>query len=416
MYKTSKNTKTLTMHKQSMLQKPVKLKDTAANNKDIIPCIKYTPFLLSSDLPQKAKHLFRKPSHLRTQCELDYLQQFTLQIKCFWQYSHDIRCQLARVLYYQPLAKGDVVIYEGTVGSNIYYIITGTVYIAQMDPSNGGSSIVIGHMGPGAYLGELALMHEGSKRKATVVCKRRSEFLTLSRKDFEVVLKKSHNEEWRLRVNLIHNHSVFNGWKETALRAITEGSSFVDYPPNTVIIKDLSSLSDYIYLVVQGSCQIVYKLKMKEFQDDIQRRRRLIMSSLGEEASIKGMTVRKWVCIYTIRSGDMFGVGEGNPGTSVLSSHRVKCLVINRHTVLKHDICGSIAILMNDLNGTFPSTDVVFGKYIEQCQWNDYKKFIIHQTMSLTKYGTMKLPPVIRTTGKFLKKSDLVAKQSKENY
>ena len=59
-----------------------------------------------SNLTQNAKALLIKPSWMRSKSDLEYLQQFTLRLKCFERYSMFVRRQLAEVLFYHSFEKG----------------------------------------------------------------------------------------------------------------------------------------------------------------------------------------------------------------------------------------------------------------------------------------------------------------------
>lgn len=341
------------------------------------------------ELSMKAKTLLQKPSHLRTQSELDYLKQFTLRLKCFWSYSYSIRYQLIHALYYQSLNKGSIV---HTDQGGLIYMISGSVRIVKK--SHKGVDIVVGHIGPGCELTR--------DNKTSLICKTDIELLYVRKTDLESILKTDCDVALELKINLICEHHLFSEWTKITIAAIAESSSFVKYSPNSIIVKDLSKLSDYIYLVVQGSCHVVQKLKMRELQDYQQKRTHFIMPLSPD--NYKGMVVRKWVSLYALNPGDVFGMGEGNTGTCVLSKHHIKCLAINRHVLLKHDRYGRIAILRDDITRVFPSVNTIFEKFIEWCQWNEYKKDIYTTIMSKEE-ASFKLPPIIKTTGKYLDSS-----------
>ena len=356
-------------------------------------------------LTSKAKTLLIKPSWLRTQEELHYLQQFTLHLKCFERYSLLVRRELAKVIIYQSLEKGRVVIRQGDVGFNFYFIVSGSVLVEvlQEDPITGTkNNHIVGELGPGSSFGELALLHE-TKRRATIVCKENSEFLTLDKPDFENVLRVSHEIEWNTRITILQNHPLLADWSETALQTIAESSNLVEYPPNTIIIKDLSqtAITDFVYLIVKGTCKVVQKLKMMEYMDYERKERHLYLPPLEGSSLLQDKcTIHKWLCLRTLGHGEFFGLGEGGPSISILSNQKVECLAIRKMMLLKQDRKKCFLSLKHDLCSLYPSQDVVFGKYIEQCQWKDYKKTVIQDTLEKLGTSSYGSKPLYRTIGK----------------
>ena len=356
-------------------------------------------------LTSKAKTLLIKPSWLRSQEELKYLQQFTLHLKCFERYSLLVRHELVKVIIYQSFEKGRVVIRQGDVGFNFYFIISGSVLIEilQEDPITGTKhNHIVGELGPGSSFGELALLHE-TKRRATIVCKENSEFLTIDKTDFEKVLRVSHEIDWNTRITILQNHPLLADWSETALQTIAESSTLVEYPPNRVIIKDLSqtALTDSIYLIVKGTCKVVQKLKMEEYIDYEHKERHLVLPPLeGPSLLQEKCTICKWLCLRTLGHGEFFGLGEGEPSISILSNQKVECLAISKMMLLKQDRKKRFLSLKHDLSSLYPSQDVVFDKYIERCQWEDYKKTIIQDTLEKLGMLSYESTPLYRTIGK----------------
>ena len=136
---------------------------------------------------------------------------------------------LRSFLFYHSFEKGRVIIRQGDQGFNFYFILSGSILIeVQQDPQTGTKhNNIMGELGQG-----LALLHE-SKRRATIVCKEDSEFLTIDKPDFEKVLRLSHEMEWDTRMNILQNHPLFTDCSLNALQMVAEASTIIEYPPNT---------------------------------------------------------------------------------------------------------------------------------------------------------------------------------------
>ena len=345
-----------------------------------------------SILTPKAKALLQRPSHTRSKQELEYLEQFTLRLKCFDRYSKFVRKQLAGVLLYQQFEKGRVVIRQGDKGFNFYFIVSGGVLIEvqEEDPTTGGKHInIMGELGPGASFGELALIHE-TKRRATIVCKEDTEFLTIDKPDFDAVLGLSHEMEWNTRMNILKSHPYFKDWSTSSLQMVAEGSRIHEYPPNSIIIKNLalSKDNDVIYLVVKGTCNVVQKLKMLEYDNEDLREKTVVLPPIGDPCLRQKNVVRRWLVVKRIFPGEMFGLGEGGPDISVITDQRVDCLAINKMVIARNDTRNALSA---NLCGLYPSRDFVFKKYIDLCQWKEYRHKAVKEAISKGNYQQQKI-------------------------
>jgi len=108
-----------------------------------------------------------------------------------------VRKELARVLYYETFEAGRVIIRQGDLGFNFYFIVSGNVLVeVQEEDQMTGKKLntIVGDLGSGSAFGELALLHD-ARRRATVVCKENSEFLKVDKPDFDMVLRKNYERE-----------------------------------------------------------------------------------------------------------------------------------------------------------------------------------------------------------------------------
>lgn len=72
----------------------------------------------------------------------------------------------------------------------------------------------------------------------------------MDKPDFDMVLRKNHEREWNTRMAHFENHPIFAGWSSANLNFAVEGSQIVEYPPNSVILKDLSAPSEKAYFII----------------------------------------------------------------------------------------------------------------------------------------------------------------------
>ena len=344
-------------------------------------------------LSPKAKAILVKPSWLRTEDELRFLHRFTIRLKCFDRYPVYVRKELARVLYYESFEKGRVVIRQGDIGFNFYFILSGSVLVEmqEVDQRTGKKlNMIVGELTSGAAFGELALLHD-DRRRATIVCKEYSEFLKVDKPDFDEVLKKNYEKEWKERMEHFQRHPLFEGWSPANLHYAVESSQTVEYLPNSVILKDLEIPSEKIFLIVKGTCRVVQKIYFWErvetgFPKCTRERVKLPPLSIGirnrNETDTSGANdlvrqVKKWWILRTLCPGDYFGVGEGDRGVSVISHEKAELLLINKMVFMK---CGggkSLARMKTEASKLYPSRKTALESYRENKRWKEYKKQVV---------------------------------------
>lgn len=333
---------------------------------------------LIGPIPLRAKTILSKPPRERTASELSYLSSFTTQLAPLWPYPRDIRVQTGRILHYHSLNKGEIPPKDGQC---FYFVLTGRVYTAVTvsDDKNGGFSVIKErNVSKGTSIGQLQ-PNDNNEETLIVVCKRKTELLSLNVTDFDTLLKSTLDREWVWRLNIIRTHPIFSRLTDPGvIQSIAKDSKFFNFPPRSVIIKDLSRPSDYVYLLIHGEVSILHKLRLRVVYDWISRRNRLVMSSRGIRRESNGVPLSKWICVHSLSSGDVFGAGEGEDGMSVVSRHFTKCLAVNRLALLRHNVSLS---LFDDSSLRCPSNETVYDKFIELCQWEGYKRNVVPDKM-----------------------------------
>jgi len=93
-----------------------------------------------------------------------------------------------KILDRHCFAEGVTIIEQGTEGSRAYIIESGRVEIFVKDPK--GEKVVITELGPGALIGEIALVDDGL-RTASVITLEPTVLVTISAHDFKTSLKKA---------------------------------------------------------------------------------------------------------------------------------------------------------------------------------------------------------------------------------
>lgn len=267
----------------------------------------------------------------------------------------------------------------------LYFILTGQVYTAVTEDSdeNGRLSVIKEtNVSSGCSVGDLRPVT--NKERITVVCKSKTTLLRISVSDFNEIVRVSFDREWMWRLNIVQSHSFFSQFSDPAIaQSIAEASKFINFPPRSVIIKDLSKTGDFAYLLVNGEATVLHKLKIRETYDWRNGHQRLLMSSRekGARESCDSFLYRKWIHICNILPGEIFGIGEGKTNMSIISKHYAKCLAINKQVLLKYEHTINLPSLVHELSLKYPSTAAVFEKYVEACKWKDYKRIVVRDAI-----------------------------------
>ena len=362
-----------------------------------------------SGLSARVKAILQKVDWSRTDEEIEVVRRFVMKLAYFNRYSLYVRQELAHVLFYDVFERGRVVIRQGDVGYSFYFIVSGSVLvqIQDKDPVSGVvRTNIVGELGAGGTFGDLALLND-DKRRATIVCKEDCEFLKVDKSDFKKILMESCRENWAHSSEILSGHELFRDWSEESLRLAVEGSQFVEFTSNSVVIKDLSEPSEHIFIVTKGKCQVVRKVSLLASGGRSQReplrlnlpprnatndvtvqkcsdRKQQVPDASDQQEKGQGgkRCIQKWWLIRTLYPGDYFGIGEGPSNTSVICVDMAECLLINSIILAKQSQGRYLEATRNEAKTFYPTLEKAFKSYVEGKQWTEYKQRVLQQVLS----------------------------------
>lgn len=115
-------------------------------------------------------------------------------------------------------AKGTIIINEGDAGSSMFLVMQGKVKVYVSDA--GGKEYVLAVLGPGEYVGELALLDD-EPRTASVETEEQSTFLVIQKEDFLTLLREHPSIQFKLLLNLARrSRSLTEAVKNLALKDV----------------------------------------------------------------------------------------------------------------------------------------------------------------------------------------------------
>ncbi|GAA1910455.1 Crp/Fnr family transcriptional regulator [Nocardioides marmoribigeumensis] len=151
-------------------------------------------------------------------------------------------------------ARGEVVFHEGDPADSLHLVLTGHVAVQVATP--GGDRATLNVLGPGAHVGELALLPDRHERSATVTALDQAETLVLSASSFDQ-LRLAHPEVNEMLVLLLAERvrelsarlleAMYDGLDRRLHRCLYRlGRVYVDGPGPVTIPMTQDQLSDLV--------------------------------------------------------------------------------------------------------------------------------------------------------------------------
>ncbi|KAJ3368045.1 Cyclic nucleotide-binding domain-containing protein 2 [Allomyces arbusculus] len=170
----------------------------------------------------------------------------------FQKYTPEVRKKLCYCMQYEVYGPGRVVMKQGHDPKSFYFILKGSAQVYKMENN---VRIVLSDLGAGDSFGELALL-KGTKRTASVMCTRRSEFFRIDKDDFLDVLKETAEEDIQTKLDFFRTVPFLAGLPLANMTRLAELTSRRELPTNTTIVKEREPLNS-VFLIRKGSVRVV---------------------------------------------------------------------------------------------------------------------------------------------------------------
>ena len=361
----------------------------------------------SEQLSRKAKLILMKPNHTRSAQELRFLDRCIVRLKCFDQYSFQVRKQLSNVLYFEAFEKGRVIIRQGRKGQNFYFIVSGCVAVELEEPDKRGrmERYVVAELRSGSSFGERALLGD-DRRTATVVCREYSEFLRMDNLDFEAIIRSAQERDCETRSRCVKEHPILHDLDPRHHKLAADASRIMHFPTNSVILKDLSEPTGMVYFVTKGYCKVVQRVQLWKVCKTSKPSKLILPplggASTGSEGTVPLEKLEKLWVLKTLNPGDYFGIGEGPINSSVITDAvKLECLSINTIAFTRHHKGRFLSEIQELAKEYYPSLAEAFSSYIDLIKWKEYKERLVqdvvkHNTKLKRKNFPAAVPVVLR--------------------
>lgn len=192
-------------------------------------------WLLSSDDFESVQHFVQILFKLKHWFKRDELFRQIKKVPIFKNVSIEAIKALVSNVTLKTTKSGEVIIYEGADGDEMYFVVDGTAIVLDKDEQNFDllSCKAIAELGPGTYFGEIALLahdHEDwQKRTRSVVSKTDCELYVLKYDQFEVCMDMYPELRWSINQEADRRKSV----SETIHYGIGRKSSILQLQDNS---------------------------------------------------------------------------------------------------------------------------------------------------------------------------------------
>ncbi|XP_065838306.1 cyclic nucleotide-binding domain-containing protein 2-like [Oscarella lobularis] len=243
-------------------------------------------------LSTSAKRFLRQLPHLRKDEHVQSVLHELRSYESFSTYPIDVQTNIALCGWFEEFGPLRVLVRQGHVPVNFYFLIKGSVGVSHVndddnDDTPESNHLILGNgniLYPGSQFGEQDIL-ERKRRSETIVTKEHVQVLTVNR---QVLCR--FRESGHSHVEFIRHMRAFRQWPIDLFLAYPSKCELNYFRRGAVIVKS-SRLSDTVYIVKSGSCDVVKKLSFNQsavvnrMNDFKRNQRKLSLPCLGMDKS-----------------------------------------------------------------------------------------------------------------------------------
>lgn len=215
------------------------------------------------------------------------------------------------------------------------------------------------------------------------------EFLRVDRCEFNLILRRSHEEEARRKFLIMRAHAFFRGWPDKELNDAVPCAQLRSYVPRAVVLDGFHSHpGELVGMVVTGGVRIVRRVPVRTRSDGgvvaLASNSELFQRSLQAKESVLSMEDTYKHILMTADSllpGSMFACWSQS--TSIVCSTKSTCLLISKVIFMRHDHGRCLDAVRGGVPMLFMEDKQLFDSYKKQRAWEQYRKYVMKEA---TKY------------------------------
>nr|XP_054773342.1 cyclic nucleotide-binding domain-containing protein 2-like [Lytechinus pictus] len=184
-------------------------------------------------------------------------------ISSFAEYPLHIQEKLVRVAYFYSIPEKKVIIRQGHIAENFYFIVTGEVSVVKTEADPITSEVIsteIGRFRKGDCFGELELLH-GDPRPCSITAEEPCQIIAIEKEDFmEMFIREGDAGKEIEHLKFLRALPFLKGWPVQKLNEHPQMCLVHFFKRSSVIVRD-SNRSEWLYIIKSGSCQVIKQLK-----------------------------------------------------------------------------------------------------------------------------------------------------------
>ncbi|XP_072032957.1 cyclic nucleotide-binding domain-containing protein 2-like [Amphiura filiformis] len=321
----------------------------------------------------------RKAPFDRTPDEIIRMYTVMKNMKAFERFSHRMRMEISKTARYSCCEKGRVILRQGHVGHNFYFIYSGSVFV-QVDVEDDNTGVLTAGttlvMEKGACFGELALLVPGGKRTASIICRETTELFEIEKETFLEVCPDIFERELSEKMDAVLQHEFFQQWPKDRLERLCFESRIEEVMHGRVIDPDTAN-TDTLYFVLRGKITILkaFSPRQKLANLNIKKRDKLPHTTPDDRCFMKIAELKEGekTELTALRTGDV----STDPGV-MLVSNGVRLMRMSKQKLERFAPRGLVERLRRQYKPILvvPKEDDLLLRYQSDVDWQKFKSNI----------------------------------------
>lgn len=196
------------------------------------------------------------PSSARDEAKVELLTDFLKYLEYFEGMPHEVIGSFASAVRLTKKKKGEYIYKKGDEAENFYVVLSGTLSIILCQL---GIDFTVTRIEKGGQFGEYDL-DEGHKRQHDIMALTDCILLRIHKDDYHPILKEAHAMEMKKKMSIFQSMPIFSNASREELLQLANVADIKRYTENSIIAKE-GHMAQFLYIVTDGDCQSVMKIK-----------------------------------------------------------------------------------------------------------------------------------------------------------
>uniref|UniRef100_T1J996 Cyclic nucleotide-binding domain-containing protein n=1 Tax=Strigamia maritima TaxID=126957 RepID=T1J996_STRMM len=346
------------------------------------------------EISQGVKRILIKPEEFRKEEECDYIFRSICQLPIFDVYSQQTLMDMSRVINYQFLESGRVVVRQGQFPLCFYIVLSGLLSVSVEEKDDETGKIitrVTGELKAGDPFGQLGLINN-APRTSTVITKFPCELLWLYRDDYNRLLIANSAHEWKGRFDTMSSIKYFKNWNVNQIKECSSNSKLVKMENDAIILGNSTERPEFLYFISNGRFRIIEVLRLITDTTHFKKHFNLQMAPMHMTSRELLKSLLPWqtvtsrfLHIMTLGKGQFFGAGEDLQRRYIVAWGKAECIQIPHAFLRRNDLTDWVELLQDTMQAALPTHNYVFSEFVERATWRAYKRQLLQDLVSRSK-------------------------------